>query len=308
MLDTDTFLTTLYVLADDFCKSRLEPESRPGPRAALSRSEVITLALCSQWEHFRSERDFCRYARRHWRSLFPNLPHAAQFNRSVRRQRPALEAFGCYLASRLRSRDDFIEALDTTAAPVRDCKRRGRGWLAGLSNIGWSNRLHWYDGFRLLLAVSRHGVITGSAFAPASTNDRAMTETFLALRACPHSPLLSVGASLDGVYLTDKGFHGRKLCSHWLETYHARVYSPPERNHKHPWPKPFRRLVASLRQIVETVNEKLLHTFRLASERPHDLEGFRARLSAKIALHNFLCWLNQQLHRPLLAFADLIHW
>jgi hypothetical protein len=308
MLDTDTFLTILYVLADDFCKLRLEPERHPGPQAALSRSEVITLALFSQWEHFRSELDFYAYARRHLRPLFPTLPDATQFNRSVRKQRPALEQFTCYLASSLQGRDDFMEALDTTAVPTRDCKRRGRGWLAGLTNIGWSNRLHWYEGFRLLLAVSRQGVITGFGFAPASTNDRAMAETLLALRSQPHPPLLSVGASVGGVYLADKGFRGRELISHWSVAYGAQVYSPPERNHKHPWPKTLRRLVASLRQIVETINDKLLYTFRLATERPHDLEGFRARLSAKVAFHNFLCWLNQQYRRPLLAFADLIDW
>ncbi len=48
-MDLDTFLTTLYVIVDDFCQSELEPEqSKPGPLASLSRSEVITLALFGQ--------------------------------------------------------------------------------------------------------------------------------------------------------------------------------------------------------------------------------------------------------------------
>ena len=34
------------------------------------------------------------------------------------------------------------------------------------------------------------------------------------------------------------------------------------------------------------------------------LEGFQVRLAAKMALHNFCIWLNQQLGRPLLAVAD----
>ncbi len=54
MVDTDTFLTTLHVVADDFCKDELEPESdKPGQQASLSRSvedaprrEVVTLAVC----------------------------------------------------------------------------------------------------------------------------------------------------------------------------------------------------------------------------------------------------------------------
>ena len=49
MVDVDTFLTTLYVMADDFCKTSLPPELPPGPPAALSRSEVVTLVMFGQW-------------------------------------------------------------------------------------------------------------------------------------------------------------------------------------------------------------------------------------------------------------------
>jgi hypothetical protein len=45
MVDGDTFLTTLYVMVDDFCKTSLPPETHPGPEAALSRSETVTLAI-----------------------------------------------------------------------------------------------------------------------------------------------------------------------------------------------------------------------------------------------------------------------
>jgi hypothetical protein len=34
--------------------------------------------------------------------------------------------------------------------PIRDAKRRGASWLPGLADIGWSNRLGWYEGFHLL--------------------------------------------------------------------------------------------------------------------------------------------------------------
>jgi hypothetical protein len=60
--------------------------------------------------------------------------------------------------------------------------------------------------------------------------------------------------------------------------------------------------------MVETVYEKLQHAFRLDRERPHELSGFQARLAAKIALHNFCIWLNEQLGWPRLAFTDLVDW
>ena len=49
------------------------------------------------------------------------------------------------------------EGLDASTMPVRDAKRRGEGWLAGQADIGWSNRLGWYEGFRLLVAVNPTG-------------------------------------------------------------------------------------------------------------------------------------------------------
>jgi hypothetical protein len=54
MVDIDTLLTILYVMVDDFDKACLPPERRPGPPAALTRAEVLTLALMGQWQSFGS--------------------------------------------------------------------------------------------------------------------------------------------------------------------------------------------------------------------------------------------------------------
>jgi hypothetical protein len=70
--------------------------------------------------------------------------------------------------------------------PVRDAKRRGEGWLAGLSDIGWSNSLGWYEGLRLLVAINPAEVITGLGFACASTKDQPLAETFFALGVEPN--------------------------------------------------------------------------------------------------------------------------
>jgi len=84
MLDVDTFLTTLYVMVDDSCQPHPQEEGRPGPRASLCQSEVITLAIFARWSRFSSERDFYRYATDHLRDAFPSLPDRSQLNRLVR--------------------------------------------------------------------------------------------------------------------------------------------------------------------------------------------------------------------------------
>lgn len=306
-MDMETFLTTLYVRVDEFCRT-LPVAPRPGPAAALDRSEVLTLALFGQWARFPSERDFSRFADARLRPYFPRLPHRSQVNRLLRTHQALLAPLAFALAAPITAPASSYELLDGTGVPVRNRARRGRGWLAGLADTGWCTRLGFYHGFRLLLACDPRGVITGFGFGPASRNDRHLAETFVAVRAQPDPRLPSVGVPLSGEYLADTGFAGTTVIPHWITAYTAWVCASPQRDSHARWPRALRRQVASWRQIIETVQDRVLTTFRLAHERPHALDGFQARLAAKVALHNFCCWLNQQLGRPLLAFADLLGW
>jgi hypothetical protein len=206
MVDEDTFLTALYVLVDDFCHSH-RPRRQSGPQPSLSESEVITLAIFARWSRFSSERDFYRYATDHLRGAFPALPDRSQFNRCGR-SCTLIEEMALHLAEVLQARECPYEALDSSAMPVREAKRRGHGWLAGQSDVGWSNSIGWYEGFRLLAAVNPHGVITGFCFSAASSTDQQAAETFFAVRASPKPRLSSVGPVCSGLYVTDKGFEG----------------------------------------------------------------------------------------------------
>jgi hypothetical protein len=214
-----------------------------------------------------------------------------------------------HLATLLQARKYPYQALDSSAMPVRDCRRRGHGWMAGEADIGWSNSLGWYEGFSLLTAVESSGVITGFCFGAASTSDQQLAESFFATRARPNRRLISVGSASWGPYAADKGFEGAENHRRWLESYGAQIINPPKSNsRKRSWSKHLRRWVARIRQIVESVYEKLFNAFGLWRERPHELEGLRVRLAARVALHNFCIWLNDQLGRPRLAFADLLGW
>ena len=142
MLDVDTFLTILYVTVDDFCQTRA-PRMRLGPKASLCASELITLSIFARWSRFASERDFYRYAETNLHDAFPTLPSRPQFNRLLRSHTKLIEDFFLHLLALLEAQKCPYEALDSSAMPVRDCKRRGHGWLAGRADIGWSNSLGW---------------------------------------------------------------------------------------------------------------------------------------------------------------------
>ena len=119
MLDVDTFLTTLYVTVDDFCHSQ-PPKTRPGPKASLSESEVITLSIFARWSRFSSERDFYRYAQSNLLDAFPTLPSRPQFNRLMRSCTKLIEAFFLHLVALLEVRKCPYEALDSSARPPKN--------------------------------------------------------------------------------------------------------------------------------------------------------------------------------------------
>lgn len=318
MIDVDTFLTTLYVRVDEYDKARgpqatsgLGHPGHPGPAPSLTRSEVVTLAIFAQWARFESARAFYRYAIQQLRAAFPGLPARSQFNRLVRQAQDLLVAVGQWLTGQVGGGGCAYEVLESTAVVTRNAKRRGAGWLVGQADLGWSNRLGWYEGLHLLTAVPPDGVITGYGCAPASTADQWMAATVLAARTVAQPRLPEVGRPVGGgSYLADTNFAGKRWGPHWCHDDGAVVLCPPKRQQPFPfpWPRALRRRFAGLREIVETVHGKLLMTCALAHQRPHTLAGIRARLAATVALHNFCCWLNQHLGRPLLAFADLMDW
>ncbi len=157
---------------------------------------------------------------------------------------------------------EFI--LDCSGVPTRTAKRRGRGWLPGLADIGWSNRLGWYEGFHLLMAVAPEGVITGFGFGAASTKDQPLADTFFAVRHTPHARLTSAGPAANGPYLVDTGFEGAINHQAWATQYQAQIICPPRRTSRHPWSRAWRLGHAGIRHIVETVYDNLHDTFRLA--------------------------------------------
>jgi hypothetical protein len=144
--------------------------------------------------------------------------------------------------------------------------------------------------------------------ASASTHDQQLAATLFAARHTPGLRLLSAGLPSHGSYVADRGVSGERPRRQWSALYQVEVVTPPHQTSKQHWPKALRRWLTSLRQIIETVNDKLFITFRLARERSPDLTGFQARLAAKVTMHNFCIRFNLQLDRAPLAFAELLAW
>ena len=215
MVDVDPFLTTLYVLVDDFCMLALSPAPHPGPQAALSQSEGVPLALCGQWQGCGRARGFYRAAPRPLWAALPSLPPREHYKRQGRQQQATLVAFLLSLVQLLGAQRCAYEALESAGVPPRDAPRRGAGWRPGLAAIGWSHRLGWYDGVQLLLAVTPLGGMTGLGWGAASPKAQPLAETFCALRHQPHPGLASGGAPAQSPDVVDKGFEGQASQRTW---------------------------------------------------------------------------------------------
>jgi hypothetical protein len=137
-VDLETMLVSLYVLVDDWWKRAHLPSPRkPGRPPSLSVSEILTLAILSQWPRFRSERDFFRFADAHLRPYFPNLVSHGQLNRRIRALEPELKAFQREMSGTLADGSEVYHILDTTLIPtvvrVRACRK---GLFAGQAAFG----------------------------------------------------------------------------------------------------------------------------------------------------------------------------
>jgi len=303
------------VTVDEYDKAR-GPQAtpglgHPGRAPSLTRSAVVTVAIFAPWARCESERAFYRYATPQLRAAFAGLPARRQCTRLVRQPQDLLVAVGHWLTGQVGDGGCAYAVLDSTAVVTRTAQRRGTGWLAGQAELGGSTRVGWYEGLQLLTAVPPAGVSTGYGCAPAAPAEQRVAETLLAARTVAQPRVPAVGRPVGGgSYLAATNVAGTRWGPHWRHDDGAVVRCPPKRQPPlpFPWPRALRRRCAGLREIVATVHGNLLLTFALAHQRPPTVAGIRARLAATVALHNFCCWLNQRLGRPLLAFADLLDW
>jgi hypothetical protein len=127
-MDLETFLTSLYIVVDDWWKRHhLRPLRRVGRPPTLTEAEVLTLANLAQWPRWRSERDFWRFADVYLREYFPKLLSQSQLNRRIRVLEPEIRALQRDLAESLVEPSEVYHVLDTTLIPavvrVRACRR-----------------------------------------------------------------------------------------------------------------------------------------------------------------------------------------
>jgi DDE family transposase len=295
-VDLESLLVSLYVLVDDWWQRTHPPAPRkPGRPPSLSASEVLTLAVLSQWPRWRSERDFFRFAEVHLREYFPNLLSYSQLNRRIRALEPEIRALQRDLAETLAEPQEVYHVLDTTLIPavvrVRACRK---GLFAGQAAFGRCvSKTEWVYGFKVALSVTPQGVITTFGLASANCDERPIGE-FL------------VASDGHGAFLADKGFSSVEWERRWLEEHGALVAATPQKSARRAWPEEYCQWAAGKRQLIEGVIWQLKDYFGLERHRAKTMGGLLTRLAAKVTAYTCGQLLNSRLGRPLRNLAELL--
>jgi hypothetical protein len=335
-VDLDTFLTTVYVIVDDWYKANMAArmQRKRGGKLAMSDSEVLTIALVGQWRvgtSWRSERGVVRYFQTVGRRWFPTMVGRSAFNQRVRNLWAALVCLQQTLAAWLQPQGSSYECVD--CVPLRACslaqsRREGGHWW------WWSRYGHGgtqgssYFGDQIGMSVTPNGAITGWLVSDAQVDDRWVLQALLRQRmGQPYlttpppsasgknrhgtppsyfpSPALAAGRPWGQTYLADAGFGGGRWYPIWRQC-RARVLTPPPANAPDAWSRPALHWHRRLRQPIETTFAHLTTVFSLASVRAHSRWGQFTCLAAMFAAYNLGLWLNHLQRRPLHALATLL--
>ena len=333
-MDLDTFMTTLYVIVDDWFREKAMERwlKRSGPAPAMTDVEVLSVALAGQWRKgvpWDSERSLVRYMQKHGRKWFPKMLGRSAFNQRVRNLWLVLLQLQQDLAQRLQASAALYEIVDSVPVPVGSLSqsKAERGHWFPTADIGYGgNHSSMYWGHQVLMSVQSNGAVSGWLLAAASSNERWLLQGFLSQRAGvaeliapepwrPHrrlSPPLfmaafqACGHSQLQCYLADRGFNGSRWQRHWASQYQVQVLTAPSKGNKSLWSRAWGRWFAKLRQPIESVFALMSETLSLKRLQAHSLWGLYTRLALVTTAHNLGIWLNQSLGRALLSHATLI--
>ncbi len=326
-VDLDTFLTTVYVAIAAWCATEPPASPHPGPHPKLSDAEVLTLMVVGTFRGH-SERALLRWADTVLRPWFPVQLSQSAFNRRARVLAFAAARLLPALAVQLGVAQDTYEVVDTVPVPVAQrCRGDRRACFTeeetsvGRGGVGKA----YYYGVSLLLSVAASGPITGLVVAPANVQERWPFSALLSWRDDPTAvPMTAaalasrnpwrktyvgptgyltgpatVGATVCGTYLADRGFAGQVWHAHWREDLAAEVWTPDR------VARPVRHWFHHARQVVETINGVLTDVLHLKFPHAHTYAGLITRIVTTCATVNLGILVNRHCGRPDLALGTL---
>ena len=283
--DFDDFCTWTYVVVDDIWLSVAWLFKRPGPAPICSDSELMTMALVGECRGWAVETELLSQMKEH-RDLFPHIPSQSRFNRRRRNLMQGFNLIRRILLGGLDVAQDHQAVIDSLPVPVVQfylVPGSTGDWAAHGARFGKvASRQETIFGYKLHLLVTLGGVILDFVLAPANVTDLEVGVE-----------MLSNHTDLD--VLGDKGYISAAKAAELWRTNRLRLQTLPRRNQKRQLPSEVKRLLNSVRQIIETVNGQLSEQFHIETNHAHSLWGLCTRLVTKLTAHTLSIYINRLL-------------
>ena len=285
--DLNTLLTALYVWIDD----HLAGGVRAGRPPRLTDSELLTLATAQVLLGVHSEARWLRLVPAALPGAFPYLPGQSGYNKRLRAALPLLQRVIRMLAADTDLWTDPVWLVDSTpieCARSRPAARRSE--LAGVAGYGYcASHSRYFWGLRLHLICTPAGLPITWALAHPKLDERQVLMAVLdhdrhLLTARPGRLLIAdkgyVSAELD-TYMADRG---------------AQLLRPSYRNRQ---PRPGQRLLAPIRQLIESVHDTLKGQLDLELHGGRSLAGVTARVAQRLLALTAAIWHNRATSQPI---------
>jgi len=284
--DFADFCLYVYVIVDEIVAKVKPLYKKPGPEPLCSESELIAMSIIGECKGWDIETELLSNLKAH-QELFPTIPTQSRFNRRRRNLMFVTNLVRQTLLSQLDLAQDQQCIIDSLPIPVVQfhlVPGSTGDWPAYGADFGRvESKKQTIFGYKLHLLITMGGLILDFELAPASATDGTVGFELLA----DHTDLDVIG---------DKAYINAKQAAELWQHNRIRLHTLPRRNQA-PVPRETKRLLNSVRQLIETVNGQLTEQFNIETNHAHSFWGLCTRLYAKLTAHTLCIYLNRLLEK-----------
>ena len=278
---TDSKITEIYYLADNFCKEfdiNLSTKIIGKPskrRPILNHREVISIMILFHDKGYKCMKHFyTQYVQVHLKHLFPKTVSYTRFVELMKAVNLNLH-FSVFIKTLCLGESTGISYIDST--PIRVCKNKrisGHKVFDGIAEIGKSTMGYFY-GFKLHLVINERGELLNFIITPGNIDDREPLKNKRFIK------------KIKGKLYGDKGYVSAPLAQ-ILFIDGIQLITGIRNNMKNCLMEMSDKILLRKRSIIETINDVLKNTCQVEHSRHRCFDNFISNLLAAIATYCFL--------------------
>lgn len=275
---TDSKITEIYCLSDDFCKEFTSALSlttlghSPKKEPILSSSEVITIMILFHDKGYRNMKHFyTQYVQKHLTHLFPKTVSYTRFTELMQGVNLPLAMF---VKTICLGNCTGISFVDST--PLRVCKNKRikrNKVFKGIAQIGKSTMGYFY-GFKLHLVINEKGELLNFVITQANVDDRDPLKNKRFIK------------KISGKLYGDKGYVSAPLAQQLFVDGIALI-TGIRNNMKNILMEMNDKILLRKRSVIETVNDELKNICQIEHSRHRSFGNFISNTLAAIATYCF---------------------